>query len=217
MIIPSPPELRAELALALERTGGADLLDELSAVSQSDREHCERVGQTAMGLIAHMYGQDGLAIAAGFAGTLHDVGKIDAEVQAIISPAERLTHEEKDRVNQIHTTLGASMILRLRPQEQDAGLIDAAAKAALYHHLSPRELANHPESTAVTRVVQIADYFDAMQDTGRAYHYGRTMSSREAIESIRFKLNRDGAMDSVTRLALANMDAHEMQVLPAAA
>lgn len=217
MIIPSTPGLAAELAGALERTGGTDLLDELGAVSQSDRAHCERVGQTAMGLIMHMYGQDGLAVTAGVAGALHDVGKTDAEVQAVIAPARRLTPEEKDKINQIHTTLGASMILRLEPVEQDAGLIDEAASAALYHHLSPRELADRPESTVVTRVVQIADYFDAMQDIGRAYHYGRAMSSREAIESIRFKLNRDGAMDGVTRLAMAHMDAHEMQVLPAAA
>lgn len=217
MIIPPTPELRTALAGALERTGAANLLDELGAVSQSDMEHCERVGQTAMSLVMHMYGRDGLAVTAGFAGTLHDVGKTDAEVQAIISPARRLTPEEKDRINRIHTTLGASMILGLETQEQDAGLINAAAAAALYHHLSPRELADQPEATVVSRVVQIADYFDAMQDVGRAYHYGKAMSSREAIESIRFKLNREGALDSVTRVALAHMDAHEMRVLRVAA
>jgi response regulator RpfG family c-di-GMP phosphodiesterase len=217
MIIPAAPELRATLAGALERTGAEDLLAELGAVSPSDREHGERVGQTAMGLTMNMYGQGAMALTAGFAGTLHDVGKVDAEVQSMISPAGRLTPEEKDRVNRIHTTLGASMILHLESQEQDADLIEEAATAALYHHLSPRELADRPETTVVTRLVQIADYFDAMQDTGRAYHYGKAMSQREAIESIRYKLNRDGAMDNVARLAMAHMDAHEMQVLTAAA
>lgn len=206
MIITPKSELRAELDERLERTGGMDLLALLGEVSPTDRAHCERVGQTAMALVSKIYNQKILALQAGFAGSLHDVGKINPRVQAIVAPAKPLTPEQRAEVRDIHTRLGTSLIRRLEPAPEDVGLVNEAVIAAYYHHFSPRELIDLPDPTDVTRIVQIADQFDAMQDSARTYHYGRAMSPKEAAVSIRYNLNRANAMDGLSRLVLAHID-----------
>lgn len=193
----------------LERTGGSELLDSLGKALPGEREHCERVGSFAMHVVSEMGGRSKKVIEAGLSGILHDTGKIDPRVQALISLDRDLTPEEKAQVNQTHTTLGALMIERLQISEEDRGLIEVAALVARYHHHEPRDfldLANVPNVSTIRRI-QIIDKFDAMQDEKRSYHRGRPLSPEKALSDIEALLRDQMAFDNLASSTLDKLRA----------
>jgi HD-GYP domain-containing protein (c-di-GMP phosphodiesterase class II) len=201
------PEYEAELQGALERTGGIELLGSLGEALPYEREHCKRVGSLAMHVVSESGGRPEEVIEAGSAGMLHDIGKIDPRVQALISLDCDLSPEEKEQVNQIHTTLGASMISRLQVSEEDEGLIKVAGLVALYHHHEPRDLLDLADvpSVSMIRRIQIIDKFDAMQDIGRPYHKGNPLTPEEALSDIELLLRSQMAFDNLAHTTMQRL------------
>lgn len=195
-----------ELIEALERTGGAALLDRLAGVSKTDEQHCERVGHLTFHAILMMSGDEDLARRGGFAGALHDVGKANPFVQRFITMPRKLSEAEKAAVNRTHTRFGASLIQGLSVERRDEGMKAEAVMAAFYHHSSPRMLQDIGISTngltPLIRVVQVADQFDALQDGARAYHGDTPLSKAEATDVISSSFEAVGAFDSVAAFAL---------------
>lgn len=195
----SAPEFQAELQGALERTGGVRLLDSLGEVSVSDREHCERSGDITMHVVAEMGGHQDRIVEAGYAASLHDVGKVDPKVQELITLARDLEPQEKEKIRQRHTTLGASMIRALEVDAEDVDLRDTASSVALYHHHTPRDflsLVAVPRVNTI-RMIQIIEQFDAMQDDTRPYHFPEPLSSDEALAAIEALLKERNAHDNL--------------------
>jgi len=122
----------------------------------------------------------------GLAALLHDVGKVRVP-REILTKAGKLTAEEMAEV-QRHPLYGAH-ILRNVP-----GLARLAMVAAFEHHAN-YDLSGYPEIAAktaphlLTRIIQVADFFDAATSSRRVYH--RPMLSSEAIT---FILDRAGKM-----------------------
>ncbi|HEX5744117.1 MAG TPA: HD domain-containing protein [Candidatus Saccharimonadales bacterium] len=195
------PDLNVGLAGALERTGAADLLDMLGEISLSDRRHCERVGQMTMFVAAQAGCQPDTAIRAGFAGSMHDVGKVDPSVQELITSAAPLTAVERIQVNYRHTSYGALLISAIGFEGEDGESVREAVKAARYHHHPARDLITLPEPTPITRMVQVADRFDAMQDGSRPYR-DEPMTALRAAALIEEDLRGAGAWDRVTGTTL---------------
>lgn len=122
----------------------------------------------------------------GLAALLHDIGKVRVP-REILTKAGKLTAEEMGEVRR-HTLYGAH-ILRNVP-----GLARLAMVAAFEHHAN-YDLSGYPEVTAktrphlLTRIIQVADFFDAATSSRRVYH--RAMLPSEAIT---FILDRTGKM-----------------------
>ncbi|MGH2452323.1 MAG: HD-GYP domain-containing protein [bacterium] len=122
----------------------------------------------------------------GLAALLHDVGKVRVP-REILTKAGKLSAEEMAEVRR-HTLYGAH-ILRDVP-----GLARLAMVAAFEHHAN-YDLSGYPEIAAktaphlLTRIIQVADFFDAATSSRRVYH--RAMLPSEAIT---FILDRAGKM-----------------------
>ena len=107
-----------------------------------------------------------LLIALGLAGLLHDIGKIRVPRELLARPG-KLNLEEAQIVHR-HTVYGAH-ILRELP-----GLLRLAMVVAFEHHAN-YNLSGYPRITAkevphlFTRIVQVADVFDAATSSRRAY------------------------------------------------
>ena len=120
----------------------------------------------------------------GLASLLHDIGKVRVP-RDILTKAGKLTVEEMDIVRR-HTLYGAN-ILRNLP-----GLARLAMVVAFEHHAN-YDLTGYPAIAAknglhlLTRIVQVADFFDAATSSRRVYH--RAMLSNEAMT---FILDRAG-------------------------
>ncbi|HEX5798058.1 MAG TPA: HD domain-containing protein [Candidatus Saccharimonadales bacterium] len=193
------PEYREELQGRLERTGGAVLLDSLGEALPYEKEHCGRVGELAMHVVEETGGRPERILEAGFAGSLHDVGKIDPRVRFLVALVRDLRPEESQEVNTIHTTLGAAKIKGLEVDEEDNNLIEAAVRAAYFHHHKPRDFLNLSgvPDVSMIRVIQIVDKFDAMQDGDRPYHRGNPLSPEEALSDIEALLRDQMAFDNL--------------------
>lgn len=198
-------ELNAELQERLKRTGAVDLLTGLGHFSSIDKAHSERVGLLAMDAVFAMTGDASEALRAGYEGTVHDVGKADSQVQRLAKLARPLSDEEQAFVNRRHTTLGFSMLRALRVDGKDEGLRAGASMTALYHHSSPARLMAMNGTALTTRVVQIADKFDAMQDGERPYHQGNAYPAEDALAEIEQHLGAEGALDDVAEQTLGTL------------
>ncbi|MDQ7851284.1 MAG: HD domain-containing protein [Armatimonadota bacterium] len=123
----------------------------------------DRVGLTTLGLAA----------------LLHDIGKVRVPWE-ILTKASKLTQEELQVVRR-HTLYGAQ-ILRELP-----GLARLAMVVAFEHHAN-YDLSGYPAITAkpaphlLTRIVQVADFYDAATSARRVYQ--RAMLPHEAITFI---------------------------------
>ena len=120
----------------------------------------------------------------GLASLLHDIGKVRVP-RDILTKAGKLTLEELEIVRR-HTLYGAH-ILRNLP-----GLARLAMVVAFEHHAN-YDLSGYPAIAAkpaphlLTRIVQVADFFDAATSSRRVYH--RAMLPNEAMT---FILDRAG-------------------------
>lgn len=115
----------------------------------------------------------------GLAALLHDIGKVRVPREIIAKPA-KLTPEEMDIVKR-HTIYGAH-ILRELP-----GPARLAMVAAFEHH-AKYDLSGYPKITMkkmphlITRIIWIADCFDAMTTSRRAYRSAKRID--EALQEI---------------------------------
>lgn len=120
----------------------------------------------------------------GLAALLHDIGKVRVP-REVLTKAGKLTSEEMEMVRR-HTLFGAH-ILRNLP-----GLARLAMVVAFEHH-GNYNLSGYPQITAkkelhfLTRLIQVADFYDAATSSRRVYH--RAMLPNEAIK---FILDRAG-------------------------
>lgn len=115
----------------------------------------------------------------GLAALLHDIGKVRVPREIIAKPT-KLTPEEMDIVKR-HTIYGAH-ILRELP-----GPARLAMVAAFEHH-AKYDLSGYPKITMkkmphlITRIIWIADCFDAMTTSRRAYRSAKRID--EALQEI---------------------------------
>ncbi|HEX5797204.1 MAG TPA: HD domain-containing protein [Candidatus Saccharimonadales bacterium] len=196
--------LNPELQDVLQRTTAIDLLDRLGEVSPASREHCERVGQLSLLVTTEMSEVNELA--AGFAGSLHDVGKADSRLKGVVASDRELDDEEIAEVNKFHTEAGAAWIRSLRVDGKDESLRQEAVIAAQYHHTDPGLLITLNGPTVITRIIQIIDKFDAMQDESRVYRRAGAMSAAQAIVTISTQLKSSGAFDDVSRFVVNTLE-----------
>ncbi len=195
-------EFSAEVQSALERTGGIDLLDQLGEVYPSERAHSERVADMSMHATLKLGESSDNVVLAGFAGSLHDVGKVDERIQGLVKVPRKLTMPERVEVRERHTVLGKSLINALKVSEQDAILQSEAAFTAFFHHYPPERLLKLAAGLPVVRVIQIVDQFDAVQDVDRPYHAGDVLSAEDTISQIRNNLEMVGAHDELAESTL---------------
>jgi len=195
-------KFKTEVQAALERTGGIDLLDRLGEVYPSERRHSERVADTSMRAMLNLGGSAEDIVLAGYAGSLHDAGKVDEEIQELLKAPRKLTVPEMIKVRERHTALGASLINALKVSEQDALLRKEAAFTAFFHHHPAEELQKLAVALPVVRIVRIVDQSDAIQDVDRPYHAGNVLSVEETVAHIRDGLVECGAYDQLAGVVL---------------
>jgi HD-GYP domain-containing protein (c-di-GMP phosphodiesterase class II) len=157
-----------------------------------------------MHAMAQLGANDDEIIMAGFAGKLHDVGKVDTAIRHMIRAPRKLFPEEQLEIARRHTALGASLISALNVTEEDGPLRREASMAAFFHHHPPGQLASLDPASRVVRVVQIADRFDAMQDLERPYHAEGVLTAEAAAAEIREDLEAAGVYDSLADVALSS-------------
>jgi len=154
----------------------------VSAIKNYDEDtahHSVNVSVLSLLLGAQMeFSRTGLTT-LGLAALLHDIGKVRVP-REILTKAGRLTLEELEIVRR-HTLYGAG-ILRGLP-----GLARLAMVVAFEHHAN-YDLSGYPAITAkpaphlFTRIVQVADFYDAATSARRVYQ--RAMLPHEAITFI---------------------------------
>lgn len=158
-----------------------DLLATMKAKDAQIHSHMIRVGLLA-GLIAWKMGLPmAFAVKTSWGARLHDMGKREAEVLAVVNKRGRLTAEER-AVMERHTTLGAGIIAADRGLDSVSRRV--GSKVALTHHETvdgkgyPQAL-SASEIPLESRITDLADYYDALMEN-RPYRAG--MSSAEALK-----------------------------------
>ncbi len=122
----------------------------------------------------------------GLSALLHDIGKVRIP-REILTKAGKLTDEEMALMRR-HTVLGAQMLRSL------PGLARLAMVTALEHHAN-YDLSGYPEIAAkkvphlLTRIIQLADFFDAATSSRRVYHRAMLLS-----EAMLFIVDRAGRL-----------------------
>lgn len=154
----------------------------MTALRNHDEETCHHsvnVGILSL-LVGFRLGMDRTLLSAlGLAALLHDIGKVRIPREVLTKPG-RLTPEEQ-RVVRRHAVLGAHLLRNL------SGPSRLALLAAFEHHAN-YDLSGYPAITTkrrphlVSRIVQIADYFDAMTSARRPYR--RALLPSEAIREV---------------------------------
>jgi putative nucleotidyltransferase with HDIG domain len=115
----------------------------------------------------------------GLAALLHDIGKVRIP-QALLTKTGKLTPEELDTIRR-HTVYGAHALREL------PGLARLSMVVAFEHHAN-YNLSGYPRIATkripnlLTRIVQVADVYDAMTSTRRAYR--RALLRDEALKVI---------------------------------
>jgi putative nucleotidyltransferase with HDIG domain len=137
--------------------------------------HSERVAEHAMNIAMAMDlprpEVENIRVAA----LLHDIGKIDISSE-LIQKSANLSREEMEAVSE-HTDRGADMLLSV------GSIMKGAIPIVLEHHKYFTEMENRDDpSTLGTRIVAVADAFDAMV-TDRPYRAG--MQPWQAMEELR--------------------------------
>jgi len=137
--------------------------------------HSERVADHAMNIAIAMelprHEVENIRVAA----LLHDIGKIEISSD-LIQKSANLTQKEMESVAK-HTDKGADILLNV------GSIMKGAIPIVLEHHKYFTEMENRDRtSTMGTRIVAVADAFDAMT-TDRPYRAGR--QPWQALEELR--------------------------------
>ncbi len=115
----------------------------------------------------------------GLAALLHDIGKVRIP-QAVLTKSGKLTPEELDAIRR-HTVYGAQA-LRDLPGLARLGMVVAFEHHANYNLSGYPRIAMKRTPHLLTRIVQVADVYDAMTSTRRAYR--RALLREEALKVI---------------------------------
>jgi putative nucleotidyltransferase with HDIG domain len=137
--------------------------------------HSDRVAEHAMNIAIAMGLPRDEVENIRVAALLHDIGKIDISSD-LIQKSASLTEKEMRQVSE-HTDKGADMLLRV------GNIMKGAIPIVLEHHKYFTEMDDrHDPSTLGTRIVAVADSFDAMT-TDRPYRAG--MQPWQALDELR--------------------------------
>lgn len=114
------------------------------------------------------------------AALLHDIGKIDPTILAIVNNGRKITHEERVQM-QKHSNLGYQII-------QEEGLDDVAL--IILHHHELWDGSGYPNGLKgediplFCRILTICDSFAAMMDFSRIIYKGGVKTSEEALKDM---------------------------------
>ncbi|MFH1724859.1 MAG: HD domain-containing phosphohydrolase [Elusimicrobiota bacterium] len=165
------------------------LLERMRKTDANVYSHMARVGLLA-GLVALKMGLGlDLARRVTWTATLHDVGKMEQEILAVISKRGKLNEEER-RVMERHTVRGAEMLLEA--EDLDPEIQADAVLVALNHHERmdgtgyPRALPGS-QIPIQARITSVADFLDALMEN-RPYQDGRSLE--KAMEIIEGEASR---------------------------
>ncbi|MBN1939169.1 MAG: HD domain-containing protein [Candidatus Aminicenantes bacterium] len=115
----------------------------------------------------------------GIGAFLHDLGKIEIP-DAILNKPAQLTPDEKKLMDQ-HARFGATHMLRIQGDKSFSG--KALAVAFEHHYKANKDnwspFRRKPNATLFSRIVKIADYFDAI--TTRRVYRPRAFTREEAL------------------------------------
>jgi HD superfamily phosphohydrolase YqeK len=170
-----------EQYVAEQRARDATLATLCQAVETKDyytRGHCMRVSR-ASAMIARELGMSAERVQSiGFAGLLHDVGKLGVPTK-VLQKSGPLTEEEFAAI-QLHPLRGCEIV-------REIGFLDEALGGIMHHHERmdgrgyPHGLAGE-DIPEFARVIAVADAFDCMTST-RSYR--RARSVEEAVTELR--------------------------------
>jgi hypothetical protein len=167
----------AEQQQAYDATVGA-LCQAVETKDLYTRGHSDRVSRGSV-MIAREIGMHGDRVEAiGYAGMLHDVGKLGVPTK-VLQKTGKLTEEEYAAI-QLHPMRGLDIV-------REIGFLDEALAGIMHHHERidgrgyPMGLAGD-EIPEFARVLAVADAFDAMTST-RSYRGARLVD--EAIAELR--------------------------------
>jgi len=167
----------AEQQEAYDATVGA-LCQAVETKDLYTRGHSDRVSRGSV-MIAHEIGMHGDRVEAiGYAGMLHDVGKLGVPTK-VLQKTGKLTEEEYAAI-QLHPMRGLDIV-------REIGFLDEALAGIMHHHERidgrgyPMGLAGD-EIPEFARVLAVADAFDAMTST-RSYRGARPID--EAVAELR--------------------------------
>ena len=147
------------------------LVSTIEAKDAYTRHHSQRVTELALALARHVGCSEEDRESIGFAGILHDIGKIGIR-DSILQKTSRLTGEEYE-VIKTHPSRGDAII-------EPLGIIDSERQIIRHHH-ERLDGQGYPDGLKgdeiphLTRIVSIADAFDAMTST-RSYRQALEMS-----------------------------------------
>lgn len=154
----------------------------MTALKDHDEETCHHsVHVTILSLmIGAQLGLDRAALSTlGLAALFHDIGKVRID-RALLAKPDEFTPDERDIMRR-HTLYGAHLLRELPDQ------LRLAMVVAFEHHTN-YDLSGYPAISAKTaphllsRVVQVADFFDAATSSRRAYR--RPMLPGDAVRFI---------------------------------
>ncbi|MDQ7829894.1 MAG: HD-GYP domain-containing protein [Armatimonadota bacterium] len=189
--------------IIMEDRAGLLGISALRAYDEDTAHHSLNVAVLALLMAERLNVDRARLIAIGLAGLLHDIGKVRVP-REILLKAAALTPEEQV-VMRRHPVYGAHLLRNL------PGLARVAFIAAFEHHAN-YDLSGYPRIGTrrfphlVTRIVQIADFFDAATSARRPYH--RPMAP---VEAMRFILDKAGTIfDPV----LARIFVHALGLYP---
>jgi hypothetical protein len=167
----------AEQQQAYDATVGA-LCQAVETKDLYTRGHSDRVSRGSV-MIAREIGMHGDRVEAlGYAGMLHDVGKLGVPTK-VLQKTGKLTEEEYAAI-QLHPMRGLDIV-------REIGFLDEALAGIMHHHERidgrgyPMGLAGD-EIPEFARVLAVADAFDAMTST-RSYRGARPID--EAVAELR--------------------------------
>ena len=155
---------------------------ELTSLRDYDEDtyhHSVRVSMMSLMIGSRLNLDREVLVTLGLAGLLHDIGKVRVDRAVLTKPA-KLTHEEEEIVRR-HTVHGAHALRDL------SGILRLALVVAFEHHAN-YNLSGYPRITAkevphlLTRIVQVADVFDAVTSSRRSYR--RSRRPEQALQAI---------------------------------
>jgi response regulator RpfG family c-di-GMP phosphodiesterase len=154
------------------------LVTTIEAKDPYTREHSQRVTDYAVGLATYMGLSEDEIEMVGFAGMLHDIGKIGVRDE-ILTKAGKLSDEEYMMIK-MHPVIGERIV-------QPLGLVDEE-KSIIRHHHERYDGKGYPDGLGgndiplLARVVGVTDAFDAMTST-RSYR--KALSKKVALDEMR--------------------------------
>ncbi len=167
------------LDVAAEDSAAVFGLTGLKDYDEDTYHHSVRVSMLSLLIGTKLNLDRAVLVTLGLAGLLHDIGKMRIPRELIASSA-KLTAEQEEMVRR-HTVHGAHALREL------SGLLRLAIVVAFEHHAN-YDLSGYPRITTkavphlLTRIVQVADVFDAATSSRRAYR--RSKPPAEILRAI---------------------------------